>query len=105
MFSASDNMLSIGVPALRIISLSFIIAGFNIATSGSFQGTGKAVYSMAVSIARQLIVLLPVAYGLAQLGNVDLVWWAFPISECFSLAMTIVLLLRLNRSVLSKIGK
>jgi putative MATE family efflux protein len=104
MFSASDTMLSIGVPALRIISLSFIIAGFNIATSGSFQGTGKAVYSMVISIARQLVVLLPVAFALAQTGNVDAVWWAFPISELFSLVLTLIFLWKLNRDVLSHIG-
>ncbi len=65
MFSASDTMLSLGVPALRIISLSFILAGFGISCSSIFQALGKAVYSMFVSIARQLVALLPVAYFLA----------------------------------------
>ena len=71
MFSASDTMLSLGVPALRIISLSFILAGFGISCSSIFQALGKAVYSMFVSIARQLVALLPVAYFLAQFGNVN----------------------------------
>ena len=66
MFSASDTMLSLGVPALRIISLSFILAGFGISCSSIFQALGKAIYSMFVSIARQLVALLPVAYFLAQ---------------------------------------
>ena len=105
LFEASDNMLSLGVPALRTISLSFIFAGFCIACGSAFQALGKAVYSMIVSVARQLIVLLPVAYMLAQLGNVDYVWWAFPIAEFMSLAMTILFLVILNKKVISKIGK
>lgn len=60
---------------------------------------------MIVSVARQLIVLLPVAYMLAQLGNVDYVWWAFPIAEFMSLAMTILYLVILNKKVISKIGR
>ncbi len=105
LFEASDNMLSLGVPALRTISLSFIFAGFCIACGSAFQALGKAVYSMIVSVARQLIVLLPVAYMLSQLGNVDYVWWAFPIAEFMSLAMTILFLVILNKKVISKIGK
>ena len=89
MFKASETMLAIGVPALRRISVSFLLAGFCIACSSVFQSLGKAVYSMVISVARQLVVLLPVAYGLAQIGNVDLVWWAFPIAEMMSLGMTI----------------
>lgn len=104
LFEASDNMLALGVPALRTISLSFIFAGFCIACGSAFQALGKAVYSMIVSVARQLIVLLPVAYMLAQLGNVDYVWWAFPIAEFMSLAMTILFLIILNKKVISKIG-
>ena len=105
LFEASDNMLSLGVPALRTISLSFIFAGFCIACGSAFQALGKAVYSMIVTVARQLILFLPVAYMLAQLGNVDYVWWAFPIAEFMSLAMTILFLVILNKKVISKIGK
>ena len=104
LFEASDNMLALGVPALRIISLSFIFAGFCIACGSAFQALGKAVYSMIVSVARQLIVLLPVAYMLSKLGNVDYVWWAFPIAELMSLAMTVLFLTILNKKVISKIG-
>ena len=104
LFEASDNMIALGVPALRIISLSFIFAGFCIACGSAFQALGKAVYSMIVSVARQLIVLLPVAYMLAQLGNVNYVWWAFPIAELMSLAMTVLFLIILNKKVISKIG-
>lgn len=104
LFEASDNMLALGVPALRTISLSFIFAGFCIACGSAFQALGKAVYSMIVSVARQLIVLLPVAYMLSRLGNVDYVWWAFPIAEIMSLAVTVLFLVILNKKVISKIG-
>lgn len=104
MFNASDTMLSLGVPALRIISISFILAGFGISCSSVFQALGKAVYSMIISVARQLVVLLPVAFALAQLGNVNLVWWAFPISELVSAAATAIFMLKIYRDIISKIG-
>ena len=105
MFDASETMLALGIPALRIISLSFVIAAVCIAFGGAFQAMGKAVYSMVVSVARQLLVLLPVAYGLAKLGNVNLVWWAFPIAELMSLTVTVIFMIKLNKDVISKIGQ
>jgi len=105
MFQASDTMLSIGVPALRIISLSFLLAGFGISCSSIFQALGKAVYSMCISIARQLVILLPAAYLLAQSGNVNLVWWAFPIAELVSVGATAFFLMKINRSIVSRIGQ
>lgn len=104
LFNASDTMMTIGVPALRIISISFILAAICIACGSCFQALGKAIYSMLVSIARQLVVLLPVAFALAQLGNVNLVWWAFPIAELMSLTMTMIFMRKMKRDVLSKIG-
>lgn len=101
LFNASETMMRIGVPALRIISISFVLAGFCIACGSVFQAMGCSVYSMVVSVARQLVVLLPVAYGLAMLGNVDAVWWAFPVAELMSLVMTIFYLLRINRNIIS----
>ena len=105
MFQASDTMLSLGVPALRIISLSFLLAGFGISCSSIFQALGKAVYSMCISIARQLVILLPAAYLLAQSGNVNLVWWAFPIAELVSVGATAFFLMKINRTIVSKIGQ
>ena len=105
MFNASEHMLAIGVPALRIISISFIFAGFCIVMGSVFQALGNGVYSLAVSVARQLIVLLPVAYLLSLTGNVDNVWWAFPIAELMSLSMTIFFYRRINRKIISKIGE
>lgn len=105
LFDASENMLSIGVPALRIISISYFFAGFCIICGTAFQALGNAVYSMIVSIARQLLVLLPAAYLLSLTGNVNNVWWSFPIAEIVSLSMTIYFLMRINKEVISHIGE
>lgn len=102
-FEASDEMLKIGVPALRIICLSFLPAGFGIVCGTTFQALGNAVYSMLVSMARQLVVLLPAAYLLSLLGNVNYVWWAFPIAEIMSLTMTVIFLIRINSRVIRHI--
>ena len=105
MFNASDHMLTIGIPALRIISIGFVLAAVGIACSGAFQALGKATYSMLVSIARQLVVLLPAAFLLALSGNVNLVWWAFPIAELVSVAMTLIFMRKLYKDVISHIGE
>lgn len=102
LFDASEHMLSMGVPALRIISLSFILAGFCIVGSSAFQALGKAFYSMITSICRQLLVLLPVAFLLSKLGNVNYVWWAFPIAELMSLTLTTVFLIHVNKTIIRK---
>lgn len=104
-FEASDEMLRIGVPALRIICISFLPAGFGIVCGTAFQALGNAVYSMFVSIARQLVVLLPAAYLLALTGEVTNVWWAFPIAEVMSLVMTAIFLIRINSRVIRHIGE
>lgn len=83
-FNASEHMLSLGVPALRIIAIHFIFAGFGIVCSAVFQAVSKGTYSLIISLIRQLVVLLPAAYLLSLLGNVNYVWFAFPIAEIFS---------------------
>ena len=92
-FDATDTMLTVGVPALRIISLSFCMAGACIALGSSFQALGKSIYSMITSIIRQLVFLVPIAYVLARygasIGNDDLVWWCYPIAEIASLSLTL----------------
>lgn len=88
-FNASENMLSIGVPALRIISLSYILAGCCIILGSVLQALGSAIYSMFTSLLRQLVVLLPVAFLLSRIGDLQSVWWAFPIAEIFSLLATL----------------
>jgi putative MATE family efflux protein len=101
MFEASDTMLQIGVPALRAISVSFIVAGYCIVCGSVFQALGNGVYSLMVSIARQLFVLLPVAYLLSRLGNVNYVWWSFPIAEMASLIMSTIFLFRIYKKIIS----
>ena len=105
LFDASEDMLAIGIPALRTISYSFVFAGFGIVCGTAFQALGSATYSMMVSIARQLVVLLPAAYLLALTGDVNNVWWAFPIAEIMSLLMTIIFMTRINKQVISHIGE
>ena len=94
LFQADENMLSIGVPALRIISLSFVFAGYCVVTSAMFQALGEGIQSMLVSIIRQLVVLLPAAWLLSRLGEVNLVWYAFPIAELSSLLLCTAFLVR-----------
>jgi len=103
MFDASDEMLAIGVPALRIIGTHFLIAWFCIVAGSVFQAVGNGVYSLIVSAARQLIVLLPVAYILAHTGGLSVVWWAFPIAELMSLLVSSILLYVTYRKVISKV--
>ncbi len=92
LFNASENMLAIGVPALRIISLSFIMAGFCIIVGSVFQALGNGVYSLIISVARQLVVLLPAAYILAVTLGLDAVWWSYDIAEVVSLILSAILL-------------
>jgi len=104
LFDASEQMLEMGVPALRIISIHFPIAGICIVCGSLFQALGNAVYSMVNSVCRQIVVLLPAAYLLAQLGNVNYVWWSLPIAELMSLTMTVIFLIKINKDIISKIG-
>lgn len=85
-FNPSPEMMEIGVHCLRAISLAFPVAGVSIMISVSFQAIGKAYVSMVASFIRQMIVLLPVSFVLAQIGGLNLVWYGFIISEFFCLA-------------------
>ena len=105
MFDASETMLGIGVPALRAISTSFLFAGFCIVCGSVFQALGNGVYSMVVSVMRQLVVLLPVAYLLSKLGEINYVWWAFPIAEIFSLTFSAFFMVRIYRKIIKHIGE
>ena len=103
MFEASDEMLAIGVPALRIIGFHFLIAWFCIIAGSVFQALGNGVYSLVVSVARQLVVLLPAAFILARLGGLHAVWWAFPIAELMSFCASTLFMIMINRKVISTI--
>lgn len=104
MFSASDNMLGMGIPALRIISLHFPVAAFCIIVGSIFQALGRAVYSMINSIMRQIVVLLPVAYLFSLTGNVNNVWWSFLVAEVMSFAVTTLFLVKVNREIISQVA-
>ena len=105
LFAASDHMMSMGIPALRIISIHFPIAAFCIIIGTVFQALGKAVYSMINSIMRQVVVLLPAAYLLSLTGNVNNVWWAFPIAESMSFLVTTIFLVIVYRTIISQVGE
>ena len=96
-FNPTEEFLAIGVKALRILCLPFPVAAICIALGASFQALGKGSYSTIVSLCRQLIVLLPVAYLLSLTGDVNNVWWSFPIAEVMSALVTGLLLGRLYR--------
>ena len=97
LFDASNHMLEIGVPAFRTISLSFLFVGYSIIVGSVFQALGNGVYSLIVSVARQLLVILPVAYIFAHVFGLSMVWWAIPISEIVSFILSSILLIRIYR--------
>ena len=104
MFNASPELLAIGVPSLRIISVSFLFAGFCIVAGSVFQSMGNGVHSLIVSVARQLVVLLPVAFLLSLTGRLEAVWWAFPIAELVSVALSSLFLFQTYKRVIKPIG-
>ena len=104
LFNASAQMESIGKAALRIIAIHFPLAGLSIVLSSTFQAFSRSFYSLIVSVSRQLLVLIPVAFALARLGNVDLVWFAFPIAEVVSLIVTLIFFRKIRREVIETLG-
>lgn len=103
LFNASEQMLAIGVPALRIISLSYLLAGFCVVLGSVFQALGHGLMSMLVALARQLFALVPIAYLLSLTGRLELVWWAFPAAEIVSFTASVLCFLRLWRRVIRPI--
>ena len=99
-FDASQNMLDIGIPALRIVSCCFLLAGVNVICSSACQAFGYGMYSLYISAARQLLVLVPVAYLMSLTGELGNVWLSFPIAELIAIAICVPLLLH----VLKKTG-
>ena len=91
MFQADENMLAIGVPALRIISLSFLFAGYCIIVGSVFQAMGNGVYSLIISVARQLVCILPLAWFFAREFGLHAVWYAIPLAEIVSVVLSTVM--------------
>ncbi len=104
-FDASEYMLWIGIPALKIISLSFVFAGGSVIFTSAFQALGNGILSMFISIARQLLVLLPAAYLLSRLNNVNYVWWAFPIAEVVAITLSVIFFIHMYKKVIKPLGE
>lgn len=98
-FNSDPDLLNIGVKAMRIISLCFLFAGFCIVSSSVYQAMGKGMYSLLISLARQLVFILPLAFIFSLTGNLDLVWFAFPIAELSAVALCIFFTKRLFRKI------
>jgi len=104
-FITNADSIAVALPCVRIISLSFIFAGACIVIGSVFQALGKSVFSMFVSIARQLVVLIPAAYFLSLSGNVDLVWWSFPIAELVGCTLCIIFVIHVLRKALGDMNE
>ena len=104
-FGASEETLKIGVPALRIISMSFSFAGYCIILGSVFQALGNGVYSLINSVIRQLLVILPVAYLLARFVQPEALWWSFPIAEIFSVVVSTIMLCKIYKGKIGPLGE
>ena len=105
LFNASSEMLTIGIPALRIIALSFLFAGYCIVVGSVFQALGNGVYSLIVSVCRQLLVILPAAALLAKVGGLHAVWWAIPIAELVSVTLSTFYFRRIYKEKIAPLGE
>ena len=105
LFAASDAMLAIGIPALRIICPHFLLAGIGIVLGSVFQALGNGVYSLIISVCRQLVVLIPAAWLLSRTGNVNMVWWAFLIAEMVSVTLSLVFMARINKNIIAPMSE
>ena len=101
MFNASEEMLAIGKVALKTISFSFVMAGVSIVSISTCQALGKSIYSLIVSVVRQLIVLIPTAFLLSLTGKVNFVWLAFPIAEVVGCTLCVIFVTRVLKKSLS----
>lgn len=104
-FEASEEMNKIGSVALRTLSFSFLTAGMSVVSSSVFQAFGKSIYSFIVSFARQLVLLIPIAYLMSLTGNLNLVWTAFPIAEMLCCILCLVFLVKILKNVKQTIDK
>lgn len=102
-FNPTEELLQVGIPALRIICLCFPLAALGLVSSNMYQAIGRGNYSLVMSLMRQLVVLVPVAWLLAKATNdVGMVWWAFPIAEAVSLAVSMMFFTHLYKTELKK---
>ncbi len=102
LFNSPPEMVAMGVVALHIMSLNFPFAGFCIMRGAAFQALGKSVYSMNISLVRQLVVIIPCAFIFAKIGGVDMVWWAFPLAEIAGVTMSLLYTRSIKKNIISK---
>jgi Na+-driven multidrug efflux pump len=100
----ASELTTIGVIALRTISLNFVPAAIGITLSTVFQAVGKGTYSLIMSVSRQLVVLLPVAWILSRLGGLNAIWYAWPIAEVTALVLCLFMFARCNRKMIRPLG-
>ncbi len=105
LFQASEEMLAIGVPALRTLSLCFLVGGFTIVSSSVFQALGKGLLSMSISVFRQLVLVLPLAYVFSLTGKLNMVWWAFPVAEVLAGILAAYYLRRAYRRIIRPLAQ
>ena len=101
-FSSPPEMVAMGVVALRIMSLNFPFAGYCIMRGACFQALGKSIYSMNISLIRQLLIIVPCAYIFAKIGGVNMVWWAFPTAEVAGVSLSVLYTKRIRRTIIDK---
>ena len=102
-FVTEAQTMKIALVAMRVLALSFIFAGSAIIMGSVFQALGKSVFSMIISICRQIVVLIPLAYLFSLSGNVDLVWWSFPLAECASFILSVIFLIVVYKKIISQV--
>ena len=101
MFNADQRMLEIGIPALRTICISFCFSGVSIICASYFQALGRAVWSMIISILRQLVILVPAAYILMSIGGLSAVWFSLPAAEVMAMVLSIILYAGVSKRVMA----
>ena len=101
----SQSMYDIGIPALRAISWCFIPASFGIMTSSIFQATGHGFISLWSSLIRQLVGILPLAWILAKIGGITLVWYSFPLAEILGTAFLIIMLVHIYKNEIKRLDE
>ena len=105
LFQADEEMLAIGVPALRIISLSFLFAGYCIIVGSVFQALGNGVYSLIISVARQLVCILPLAWFFARTFGLHAVWLSLPLAEITSVVLSSILFRKIYLDKIKPLGQ
>ena len=97
LFQPTEEMLWVGVPIFQIVGFTFLLSPVSVICSSLFQGLGNGHYSLVVTTARQLVIRIPLAYFLAQFGDMALIWFCWPISELCSIFISVFLFLKIYK--------